>query len=153
MMQWVFCNLRIEYLAGSQPLTTKQKVICTQPMMGKVLIHEASNTAGSNSAESESLATTDNSDSGTTAPGTSFLPSPRSSISIDTRSGKSTESPWDLQKFDRINMQRLRKSFSNDGLERYVWARDDKDALNHVPRSVYFSEEVSCWWSDEANGG
>jgi hypothetical protein len=129
-------------------------------MTKKTPCDEILETAGSAWAETESLSTTysipstvDDSDNATTVPSTSFMSSPRSSVSIDTPSGKSTDPPWYLQKFDEIDVQRLRKCLSNDTLERHVWARDDKDALNHVPRNVYFSEEISCWWSDEVNDG
>jgi hypothetical protein len=35
-------------------------------------------------------------------------------------------------------------------LERHIWARDDEDAVNHIPRHVSFSEEVSRWRGDDS---
>ena len=96
----------------SEPLTNNQMTFVIQPAPGKTPVDPSSETAGYLPAETESAATTDSvnstsdkHDNGTTIPSTPALSSPRSSISIDTYSGKSTEPPWYVQEFDRINVQ------------------------------------------------
>ena len=110
----------------------------------KTVVDEATETKALDITHGESAAS-DHSE----APPASVLGSLSTlSVSTDTPGGKPPERPGRLQDFDRRDIRQLRRCTSNDILERYIWARDDKDALNHVPREVYFSEEISCWWSD-----
>jgi hypothetical protein len=48
------------------------------------------------------------------------------------------------RKLDKIDLQKLRKFTSKDELEQFIWAEDDKKAVNHIPRRrVVGFEEAS----------